>query len=394
MNDEACPNCHAVLAPGQWMCPACGTAVSTADVAAEAEAEAAVEVERPVERPVADQPLPLLPPPPAGMVPAVPGLGAPTPGTGVPNLAPPTGSPIGTAAGQPAQGQPLRPPIAPQNATSIAAVVAEPSSPNRKWLPGVVAVLVVLGAGLLIWKVVGGSDDGAAATTLAVATTVEDGSPTATTIVDATTPTTAAPTTAAPTTVPVTTVSATTVPATEPPNTTPPRPPWPAPPIPDPPVFSGPGLAYAISDPLIGGMPSDQPTPYLAFAQDVFDKMAADDWAAALPLFWFQPPGGDAVPYSFDKQNQWPAADRLSLLLVNAAPDPNGIGYDLTVAVVANFPGSTSVLCGHLYSDPTTYVEVVQRGEFGLLADGVPPFMPESLLNDPARIADLQARCM
>ena len=371
MNNEACPTCHAVLAPGQWMCPACGTAVSTE------------EVERTVVRPVGNEPRPLSPPP-AGLITAVPSLGAPTPGTGTPNLAPPTWSPIAAAGGQPAEGQPLQPPVTPQ-ATPIAPVVAAPSSPTQKWLPRVAVVLALLGTGLLVWKVVGGGDDGATSeTTVGVATTVEGGLSTATTVVDAN-----ASTTIAPTTVPVTEP-----PVTEPPVTAPPRPPWPVPPIPDPPIFAGPGLAYAISDPLIGGMPSDQPTPYLAFAQDVFNKMAADDWAAALPLFWFQPPGGEAVPYSFDKQNQWPAADRLSLLLVDAAPDPNGLGYNLRVAVVANFPGSTSVLCGVLYSDPTTYVEVIQRGEFGLLADGAPPFMPESLLNDPAQIADIQARCV
>jgi len=248
--------------------------------------------------------------------------------------------------------------------------------------------LAVLGVGLLVWKLTS-SDDGTVAPVITDPTTVVG----ETTIA----PTTIAPTATDPSvtdpTTTVTTVEPTTVPPTDPPVIVPPRPPWPAPPIPDPPVFTGGGLAYAVSDPLIGGMPSDQPTPYLAFAQDVFNKMAADDWAAASPLFWFQLPDGQEVPYTFDMQNQWPVADRLSLLLVNAAPDPNGLGYDLTVAVVANFPGSTSVLCGHLYSDPTNYFEVIQRGQFVLLADGAPPFMPESLLNDPAQIADLQARC-
>ena len=117
-------------------------------------------------------------------------------------------------------------------------------------------MLAVLGVGFVVWMVVGTGDSGSSASE----TTITES---ATVVIDAT----AADTT----------VATTEPPITEPPITTLPRPPWPAPQIPDPPIYAGFGLAYAISDPLIGGMPSDQPTPYLVFAQDVFNKMAADD---------------------------------------------------------------------------------------------------------------------
>ena len=80
---------------------------------------------------------------------------------------------------------------------------------------------------------------------------------------------------------------------------------------------------------------------------------------------------------------------RLAIGVLVAAATMAGTGAP---AIAAGGPPITCPPGQH--PDPTTYVEVVQRGEFGLLADGVPPFMPESLLNDPARIADLQARCM
>jgi len=370
-----CQNCNAQLTSGQWMCPECGTAVPVSGD----------EVERTVVRPPITGPAPLAPPLAGGLITSIPGPGA-APPAGGPALASPSWSPI--AATQMPTAQPVQPTfLAPgQGAPDIPAPVPDAS---QKWLPRVAVALAVLGVGLLVWKVTS-SDEGSAnpgttgpvATTVVGQTTVGQTTLVETTVVETTVETTTA-----------TTIEQITVPPTEPPITVPARPPWPAPPIPDPPVFAGLGLPYAISDPLVGGMTSDQPTPYLLFAQDVFDKMAFDDWAAASPLFWFQAPGGDAAPYTFDMQQQWPAADRLSLLLVNAAPDPNGLGYDLTVAVVANFPGSASLLCGHLYSDPTNYFEVIQRGEFVLLADGAEPFMPESLLNDPAQIADLQARC-
>ncbi len=192
------------------------------------------------------------------------------------------------------------------------------SNASQQWLPKIAVVLALLGVGSVAWMVVGaGGGSSSSETTISEAAT--SGSEEA----DA-----------------ATTVASTAPAVTEAPVTTLPRPPWPAPPIPDPPIYAGFGLAYAISDPLIGGMPSDQPTPYLVFAQDVFNKMAADDWAGVAPVFSIANGAEGAVPYEFYMQSQWPAADRLSLLLVDAAPDPDGVGYDLTVAVVANFPGS------------------------------------------------------
>lgn len=384
MSNETCPQCHAELAEGQWMCPSCGTALNTSDV------------ERTVARPLIE-PQPSAPPPAAGLITGVPGVGGP-PAAGA--FAPPAWSPIpGTPAMTP-PGQPLQPPAMSPSSTPITAAApigAPPKSSAQKWLPKVAVLLALVGIGVAAWAVLG-SDDGdkatGAATTVVPLTTVPS-SEVATTTTAATATSEAATTTVAPTTVAPTTVAPTTVaPTTVPAPTVPARPPWPAPAIPDPPIFAGPGLAYAISDPLRGGMPSDEPTPYLAFAQQVFDQMAMDDWAGALSHFYFQPAGGVAGPYTFDQQNQWSVADRLSLLLVDAAPSADGLGYDLQVAVVANFPGATSLLCGRLHSDPVNYGEVIQLGQMVLLADGEPPYMPETLLNDPARIADLQARCV
>jgi len=279
---------------------------------------------------------------------------------------PPTGTSLPTSPAYPA-GTPSHP----QAAIPTNPVLVPRSNASQQWLPKIAVVLALLGVGSVAWMVVGaGGGSSSSETTISEAAT--SGSEEA----DA-----------------ATTVASTAPAVTEAPVTTLPRPPWPAPPIPDPPIYAGFGLAYAISDPLIGGMPSDQPTPYLVFAQDVFNKMAADDWAGVAPVFSIANGAEGAVPYEFYMQSQWPAADRLSLLLVDAAPDPDGVGYDLTVAVVANFPGSTSLLCGHLHSDPTSAVQVIQQGAFELLADGETPYMPETLLNDPARIADLQARC-
>jgi len=341
-----------------------------------------VDVERTMVRPPVTGWVPLAPPALGGLITSVPGGGASTPG-GQPTLATPTWSPI--ASTQAPADQPTQPsqPTFLEPGQGVPVVAIPVPDASQKWLPRAAIALALVGIGLFVWKLTNGEDKTAGPTT---------SDPTVTVVGDTTvTGATTAPPTVAPTTVP-----ATEPPATEPPATVPPRPPWPAPLIPDPPVFSGGGLAYAISDPLVGGMPSDQPTPYLVFAQQVFDLMAVDQWAEAQKYFYVQAPGGDAVRYTFDLQDPWPAADRLSLLLVNAAPDTTGLsGYNLTVAVVANFPGSTSVLCGHLYSDPSSpYFEVIQRGEFLLLADGAEPFMPETLLNDPAQIADLQARCV
>jgi len=248
-----------------------------------------------------------------------------------------------------------------------------------------------VGIGLLVWKLTGSDEGGAnpGTTGPVTATAIDETTVVETSVVE----TSVVETTVVETTT-ATTVEPTTVPPTDPPVTDPPRPPWPAPLIPDPPVFAGSGLAWAVSDPLAGGMNSDQPTPYLLFAQEVFNKMAADDWVGAQPTFFVQLADGQVVPFSFDLQNQWPAADRLSLLLLDAAPDTTGLsGFDLTVAVVANFAESTSILCGHLYSDPNNYLEVIQRGQFPTIADGLPPTMPETLLNDPVQVAKLKASC-
>jgi hypothetical protein len=312
-------------------------------------------------------------------------------------LAPPV---AGAALGQSPLGPPplAGEPGTPAAVSTVLPQADEPQSGRPKWLlPAIVVVLLGLGTGA--WFAFGRSDDEpktVAITTPELPTTISVIATTlpttATTDAPATTTTEISTTTSAPATT-TTTPSTTVPPSTVPASTVPARPPWPAPAIPDPPIFAGPGLAYAISDPLASGMPSDEPTPYLAFAQQVFDQMAADDWANALTHFYFQPEGGTPGPFAFEQQPQWQQADRLSLLLVDAAPAPNGLGYDLQVAVVANFPGSTSLLCGRLHSDPTNYAEVIQFGPMVLLADGEAPFMPETLLNDPARVADLKARC-
>ena len=336
MPSEICPQCHAMLPPGQWLCAACGTEVP------------GVATER------IDMPPPAVPAMPASSPPA------------------------------------FAPPV------FVAPVVeAPPPAAPRKWLPLAAATFAVLVIGLVIWKVTR-SDDKSVGPAASVAPVTTVGVVETTINQSTQVETSVAETTVVESTVtePPTTAAQTTVPVTQPPVTTPSRPPWAAPPIPDPPIFSGPGLAYAVSDPLASGMNSDQPVPYLAFAQDVFNKMAADDWVGVQPTFFFQRADGQVVPYTFDLQNQWPASDRLSLLLLDAAPDTTGLsGYDLTVAVVANFADSTSILCGHLYSDPNNYSEVIQRGEFPLIADGLPPTMPEVLLNDPAQVAILTAGC-
>ncbi|MGB8862366.1 MAG: zinc ribbon domain-containing protein [Ilumatobacteraceae bacterium] len=375
MSNSNCPQCNAQLTEGQWMCPSCGTPVPSDDV------------ERTVVRPVLPSPAPPMP----GVITSVPSAGT-WDGPGTPSFAPPaTWSPIQSTPAD-LGDNPMQ-----RSSTAIPTVpiVAPAASAAQKWLPKVAVVLALLSVGFVAWKVIGSGDDEAASSGSTIAGEVIAGSTVpGDTSVDGSSTTVAIENTV-PTTVPPTTAPATTVPpVTEPPVTVPARPPWPAPAIPDPPIFSGFGLAYAISDPLVSGMPSDEPTPYLAFAQQVFDEMALDDWATALSHFYFRADGLAAGPYTFDKQNQWSVADRLSVLLVDAAPSPDGFGYDLRVAVVANFPGSTSLLCGRLHSDPNTYAEVIQLGTFSLLADGDPPYMPETLLNDPARIADIQARCV
>ena len=362
MNGQMCPQCHASLVHGQWMCSQCGTEVPGADV------------ERTMVRPPVTGSSPLAPPTTASLITSIPSSGAPLPSAS-PLPSTPTWSTI--ASTQAPVDQAVQPTFL-ASGQGVPVVAAPVPDASQKWLPRVAIALALVGVGLFVWKLTSGGDETAGPVTNDPTVTVVGESTVLgqTTVVETTTPPT--------------------VPVIEPPPVIPARPPWPAPAIPDPPVFSGGGLAYAISDPLVGGMPSDQPTPYLVFAQQVFDLMAVDQWAEAQKYFYVQAPGGDAARYTFDLQDPWPAADRLSLLLVNAALDTTGLsGYDLTVAVVANFPGSTSVLCGHLYSDPTSpYFEVIQRGEFVLLADGAAPFMPETLLNDPAQIADLQARCV
>lgn len=300
---------------------------------------------------------------------------------------------------------PFAPPTVAPAVLAPGHVEAVSGAPNggarKKWLLPAALAVVVLGGGLLVWKLTK-SDDGNAnpgstipvettlvSETTGAATTVVETTAVATTVVE----TTEVETTEVETTAVETTVE-TTVPPTNPPVTEPPPPAWKPPSVPKLASFAGPGLAYPVSNPLVGGMNPDEAAPYLLFAQSVFDKMAADDWAGVQPTFYFQLPDGQVVPYTFDLQSQWPSADRLSLLLVNAAPDSTGLtGDDLTVAVVANFPGSTSILCGHLYSDPNNYAEVIQRGPFALMADGLPPTMPEALLNDPTQVASLQANC-
>lgn len=364
MNSQMCPQCRASVSPGQWLCPECGTDIPE------------VDVERTVLRPPATGSKPVAPPSAAGLITSVPSSGAVPPSGASRAATPPTWSPIASTQ---APVDPLVQPTFLAQGRTDADVAAPAPDASQKWLPRAAVALAVVGFGLFVWKLTSGGDETAGPESNSV--TVETSIPTE--------PTIAIEATAVETTVDATV--ATTVPPTDPPVASPPRPPWLPPQVPEPPVFVGPGMAWSVSDPLASGMNKDQPTPYLLFAEDVFNKMAADDWAGVQPSFLFQLPDGQVVPYAFELQNQWPAADRLSLILIDAVPDPTGLtGYDLTVAVVANFPASTSVLCGHLYSDPTTSLQVIQRGQFSLMADGLLPTMPESLLNDPAQIEFLK----
>lgn len=215
-------------------------------------------------------------------------------------------------------------------------------------------VLAVVCAGAVAWLVVGRGNDkaGSAATTVA------------STVVELTIPPVAAP-------------------------------PWVAPLPPLPPVYAGPGADYAVSEPLAGGLPSADLKPYLDFAQQVFDQLAADDWANALTHFLVQPADGVEGLVTVEQlQQQWVLSDRLSVLLIGATLDPNGVGYDMRVGVVANVvDGTTSVVCGHLYVELAPNARVVQRGVFITAAEGEPWFQPEDFLAQPDRIAALQTSC-
>ena len=215
-------------------------------------------------------------------------------------------------------------------------------------------VLAVIGAGAAAWLFIGRNDGktGTAATTVA------------STVVELTIPTLPAPV-------------------------------WVAPIPPLPQVFTGPGVAYAVSEPLASGLPSATAKPYLDFAQQVFDQLAADDWTNALTHFLVQPAGGVEGTVTVDQlQTYWTLSDRLSLLLIDAVVDPNGVGYDLRVGAVANIiDGTTSVACGHLYVELAPNARVVQRGAFITAAEGEPWFQPEDFLGQPARIAAMQAAC-
>ena len=231
MSQQVCRQCRALLTEGAWMCPACGTPILSPDT----------------DRTVLRSALPEAPTSP-GLISSVPGVGGPT-RHGGPVLAPPTGTSLPTSPAYPA-GTPSHP----QAAIPTNPVLVPRSNASQQWLPKIAVVLALLGVGSVAWMVVGaGGGSSSSETTISEAAT--SGSEEA----DA-----------------ATTVASTAPAVTEAPVTTLPRPPWPAPPIPDPPIYAGFGLAYAISDPLIGGMPSDQPTPYLVFAQDVFNKMAAE----------------------------------------------------------------------------------------------------------------------
>ncbi|MGB8861833.1 MAG: hypothetical protein WCC60_21435 [Ilumatobacteraceae bacterium] len=164
---------------------------------------------------------------------------------------------------------------------------------------------------------------------------------------------------------------------------------------PNPPVYAGPGAAYAPIEPLPGGLQPAVVQPYLVFAQQVFDQLAADDWGSALGYFSFQPDGGMAAPVAADDlQQQWLVSDRLSLLLLDATLDPNGVAYVLRVAVVANVVNATtSLMCGRLYVEIAPDAKVIQRGQFATVAEGEPWYQPEDLLAQPDRIAALAASC-
>jgi hypothetical protein len=51
------------------------------------------------------------------------------------------------------------------------------------------------------------------------------------------------------------------------------------------------------------------------------------------------------------------------------------------------------VVCGHLYVEIAPNAKVIQLGTFPVVSQGEGQFQPEDFLNDPARIADLIAKC-
>ena len=232
-------------------------------------------------------------------------------------------------------------------------------------------MLAMIGTSLVVWTVAAHNDDSPTANTLpAEVSTEADGSaPQA----EASEPTE----------------------ASAPPITDPSPPAWVAPVPPEPAVLIGTGVAYSVSEPLASGLPSADVKPSLDFAQQVFDQLAANDWFSALSRFLFRPVGGvEGTLLPEQLQQQWAVSDRLSILLIDAVPDPNGVAYDLRVGVVANIENATtSVLCGHLYVEIAPNPKVIQLGGFAVVSQGEAPFQPEDFLAQPERIADLITKC-
>lgn len=381
MSNDFCPQCHAPVGPDQWICGACGTNLPIPGAQPASDAAASEPAAPPPAAPFAP---PTLAPPVVGA--AFPPLLGSEPVAG----AVPTGPPPLIAP----------PPAMPGTPTGSSTVVPSGDRPaaggkNKKWLLPAIVVLALLG-GVGAWFAFRGDDE-----PKAVVPTVPE-LPTTVSVVLSTVPVpaTTVPASTVPETTeaPTTTVAATTTVApttTAAPSTTAAPPAWVPPVPPNPPVFTGPGAPYAVSEPLASGMPGATAQPSLLFAQGVFDQLAANDWFNALSRFLFRAPGEVETPLTPDQlQSEWQVSDRLSLLLIDATPDPNGVAYDLRVGVLANIEnGTTSVACGHLYVEIAPNPKVIQLGTFPLVSQGEPQMQPEDFLNQPARIADLVAKC-
>jgi hypothetical protein len=242
--------------------------------------------------------------------------------------------------------------------------------------------LAVVGTAGLVWFVLARSDDSSANSS---STTVVAPGTTAPAVTATTAASTAVPTTPAATTIAETT------------NVAPAPPPAPAftpPPIPATAVFVGPGVSYALSDPLPSGLPFAEVQSSLIISQLMANFLAAHQWENAQLSLYFVVDGETKHVAVDVLQALWGTADRVSLLLLDAHKDQEGAGYDLLVSSIVNLnDGTTTVQCNHLYVESAPPA-VVDLDNSSVISQGESAFMPEELLNDPARVADLRARCV